>query len=63
MGLLIYYQVTPTYEDFTRSIGPYVVGEFSFWMTYYLYSKQSFMYLQTEYMMPIAGKEAREKKE
>ena len=59
MIVLIYWEITPTVEDFTRSIGPYIVGEFILWLSYYIYQKQSFQYLKTEYMMPIAGKESR----
>ena len=40
--VLIYWEITPTVEDFTRSIGPYIVGEFILWISYYVYQKQSF---------------------
>ena len=62
-ALLIYYQVTLPTADFSRSLGPYLVGEFTFWLSYYLYYKPSFKYLRTEYLMPIAGREMRPQQE
>ena len=60
---LIYNHVTYENDDYLRIILPYVAIEMIFWITYYAYAFNSFRFISTANLMPIAGKKVREAEE
>ena len=49
------YQNSQSSENFNRHLVPYTLIETLLWLNHYLFIQHSFEYLNTAFLMPIAG--------